>query len=170
MSKEKAPMQKKLTPKQKRFVQEYLIDLNATQAAIRAGYAKNTAKEQGYECLTKPHVKQAIKTAQRGRLQRTQITQDKVLSDLVRLKDIGFGDEPMPEGANLQAADRALEKLGKHVGLFEQVSQQKAQTVTLSMDFGGKSGGQAQGSGGNKGDKQALDKTPKKIEINLDIA
>lgn len=50
----------KLTAKQKRFVQEYLIDLNATQAAIRAGYSKNSARQVGTENLSKPSIKQAI--------------------------------------------------------------------------------------------------------------
>ena len=50
----------KLTAKQRRFVQEYLIDLNATQAAIRAGYSKNSARQVGTENLSKPSIKQAI--------------------------------------------------------------------------------------------------------------
>ena len=49
-----------LTAKQKRFIDEYLLDLNATQAAIRAGYSEKTAKEIGYENLTKPHILTAI--------------------------------------------------------------------------------------------------------------
>ena len=52
-----------MTPKQQRFVEEFLIDLNATQAAIRAGYSENAAKEQGYENLTKPHIAEAIAEA-----------------------------------------------------------------------------------------------------------
>lgn len=50
----------KLTAKQRRFIQEYLIDLNATQAAIRAGYSKNSARQVGTENLSKPSIKQAI--------------------------------------------------------------------------------------------------------------
>ena len=49
-----------LTPKQQRFVEEYLIDLNATQAAIRAGYSEKTAKSVGHENLTKPDLKKYI--------------------------------------------------------------------------------------------------------------
>lgn len=78
-----------LTDKQQRFVEEYLIDLNATQAAIRAGYSEDTAKEIGYENLTKPHIADAIAEAQSLRSQRTQITQDRVLQELAR---IGFSD------------------------------------------------------------------------------
>lgn len=56
-----------LTDKQKRFVEEYLIDLNATQAAIRAGYSKNRASELGYQLLQKTTVQQAIEAAQNKR-------------------------------------------------------------------------------------------------------
>lgn len=52
--------EKKLTPKEKIFISEYLKDFNATQAAIKAGYSKKTAKEQGYEILTKPHIQEAV--------------------------------------------------------------------------------------------------------------
>lgn len=51
---------KTLTDKQRRFVEEYCLDLCATQAAIRAGYSRRSAKEQGYENLTQPHIKAAI--------------------------------------------------------------------------------------------------------------
>jgi phage terminase small subunit len=49
--------QKNMTPKQTRFIDEYLIDLNATQAAIRAGYSKKTARQMGTENLSKPYIK-----------------------------------------------------------------------------------------------------------------
>jgi phage terminase small subunit len=68
-----------LTEKQKRFVAEYLIDLNATQAAIRAGYSPKTAKEIGAQNLTKLNIQNAIEAAQNKREQRTEITQDMVL-------------------------------------------------------------------------------------------
>ena len=79
----------KLTPKQKRFVDEYLIDLNATQAAIRAGYSENTATETGYENLTKPHIKKIIDERMKEREQRTEITQDMVLKGLAQ---VAFSD------------------------------------------------------------------------------
>ena len=68
-----------LTPKQDRFVLEYLIDLNATQAAIRAGYSEETAGSIGHENLTKPEIVAAIAAAQAARAERTEITADKVL-------------------------------------------------------------------------------------------
>ncbi|MBF7694036.1 terminase small subunit [Acinetobacter pollinis] len=78
-----------LTPKQQRFVDEYLIDLNATQAAIRAGYSEKTAKDIGCENLAKPNIKEAIEKAQNKRIARTEITQDMVLQELAK---IGFSN------------------------------------------------------------------------------
>lgn len=77
----------KLSPKQARFVAEYLIDLNATQAAIRAGYSPRTAYAIGAENLTKPDIAAAIMAAQADRAKRVQIDQDRVLLELAR---IGF--------------------------------------------------------------------------------
>lgn len=69
----------KLTPKQQRFVDEYLIDLNATQAAIRAGYSPKTARQIGEQNLSKLDIQQAIEQAKAERSERTKITQDEVL-------------------------------------------------------------------------------------------
>lgn len=71
-----------LTEKQQRFVDEYLVDLNATQAAIRAGYSPNAAAEQGYEHLRKPHIQLAIAEARKAQQERTQITADRVVMEL----------------------------------------------------------------------------------------
>jgi phage terminase small subunit len=71
-----------MTPKQERFVQEYLIDLNATQAAVRAGYSAKTAEQIAYENLRKPEIAAAIQKAQEARAVRTGITQDRVLTEL----------------------------------------------------------------------------------------
>lgn len=78
-----------LTDKQQRFVEEYLIDLNATQAAIRAGYSEDTARQSGYENLTKLYIAEAIAGAKAERSKRTQVTADKVVQELAR---IGFSD------------------------------------------------------------------------------
>ena len=72
-----------LTDKQKAFVQEYLIDLNATQAAIRAGYSKKTAAVVGHENLRKPYIAEAVAEAQAARARRTQIDADYVLETIV---------------------------------------------------------------------------------------
>ena len=67
-------MAKKLTPKQQRFIDEYLVDLNATQAAIRAGYSEKTAPEIGRQNLMKLDIKEAIAKRQQKRAERTEIT------------------------------------------------------------------------------------------------
>ena len=76
---------RKLAPMQSVFVQEYLIDLNATQAAIRAGYSAKTAEQQGYQLLQKPSVQAAIAARQKEREQRTAVTADRVLLEAARL-------------------------------------------------------------------------------------
>jgi len=68
-----------LNDKQKAFVDEYLIDLNATQAAIRAGYSPRTAGQQGFDLLKKPEIQARISERQQDRQKRTEITQDMVL-------------------------------------------------------------------------------------------
>lgn len=75
----------KISPKQQRFVEEYLIDLNATQAAIRAGYSPKTAQEQASRLLSNVMVAEAVRKAQEERSRRTGITQDRVLQELARL-------------------------------------------------------------------------------------
>ena len=82
----------KLTAKQKKFVEEYLIDLNATQAAIRAGYSTESAKEIGCENLTKPNVKAEIDTAIAERSRRTGINQDRVLRELAKIAFVNPND------------------------------------------------------------------------------
>jgi phage terminase small subunit len=74
-----------MTEKEERFCQEYLIDLNATQAAIRAGYSQKTAAEIGYENLRKPHIVDKVSALKQERSKRTQITADKVLKELAKL-------------------------------------------------------------------------------------
>jgi phage terminase small subunit len=76
---------KKLTAKQARFVEEYLIDLNATQAAIRAGYSAKTAHSIGDENLRKPAIQAALQAAMDKRSERTEITQDRVLQEYARI-------------------------------------------------------------------------------------
>lgn len=75
----------RLTEKQKRFVAEYLVDLNATQAAIRAGYSEKTAYSQGQRMLKNVKVQAAIQEAMQKRSKRVEITQDRVLQEYARL-------------------------------------------------------------------------------------
>lgn len=128
-----------LTDKQKRFIEEYLIDLNATQAAIRAGYSKNRASELGYQLLQKTTVQQAIQDAQNKRSERVQITQDDVIRMLLENIEIASGKKAVikteirkSENGELVGDDiaqfvyesssvnKALELLGKHLGMFSQ--------------------------------------------------
>lgn len=78
-----------LTPKQARFVEEYLIDLNAAAAARRAGYSARRSEVIGYENLTKHDVQAAIEVAQRERSVRTGVTADRVIQEIAR---IAFAD------------------------------------------------------------------------------
>ncbi len=78
-----------LSPKQAQFVREYLIDLNATQAAIRSGYSAQTAEVQGSRLLRNVKVAEAVETAMSARSARTEITADRVLTELAK---IGFSD------------------------------------------------------------------------------
>jgi len=74
-----------MTPKQERFVAEYIVDLNATQAAIRAGYSVKTARAIGFENLTKPHISDAVARAQSERLDEMNVEAGVVLRELSRL-------------------------------------------------------------------------------------
>lgn len=107
-----------LTPKQARFVQEYLIDLNATQAAVRAGYSERTANRTGSENLSKPDIQAALQAAMQARQARTEITQDYVIGKLVEIADKVASD---CQDSDLKYSNKikALELLGKHVGAFE---------------------------------------------------
>jgi phage terminase small subunit len=78
-----------LTAKQRAFVNEYIIDLNATQAAERAGYSPKTANEQGARLLANDSVSEAINQALELRAKRTEITADRVLTELAK---IAFAD------------------------------------------------------------------------------
>jgi hypothetical protein len=90
----------KLTPKQARFVQEYLIDLNAAQAAIRAGYSAKTARVIGHENLTRPEIAAAIEKAMAERAERTGLTADWVVDELRKIAFANMADymKPGPEG------------------------------------------------------------------------
>jgi phage terminase small subunit len=74
-----------LNPKQARFVKEYLIDLNATQAAIRAGYSKKTAVVQGSRLLSYAKIKDAVRQGQKRLSEKLEITQEKILSEYAKI-------------------------------------------------------------------------------------
>lgn len=116
-----------LTCKQRRFVQEYLIDLNATQAAIRAGYSEKTARQIAADNLSKVDIQNAVSEAFRARSERVEVTQDYVIGTLVANVERSMQREPVIDReGNLtgeytyqgSVANKALELLGKHLGIF----------------------------------------------------
>ena len=127
-------MNTKLTPKQERFIDEYLVDLNATQAACRAGYSRNSARQIGQENLSKPVIATAIAAAKKERSEAIQIDAQWVLKQAVELhqrcmqqvkpalhpktrKQMTDDDGNALYSFNAAAANRALELIGKHVGI-----------------------------------------------------
>lgn len=139
-----------MTPKQQRFVDEYLIDLNATQAAIRAGYSEKTARQVGAENLSKPDIADAIEAQAQARSQRTKIDADMVLQGILHnIRRCEQGEvvrnsrgEPMmvetPDGEQAVAyrydatnALKGYEMLGRHLRLFtDRHEHEGAETVT----------------------------------------
>lgn len=102
----------KLTAKQQLFVSEYLVDLNATQAAIRAGYSKKTAGSIGDENLKKPAIKAALNKAIKKRADKVNITAEKVLRDLEECRVAARAD------GQYAPAIRASELQGRHLKMF----------------------------------------------------
>ncbi|MGQ5719895.1 terminase small subunit [Pseudochrobactrum asaccharolyticum] len=83
-----------LTPKQERFVSEYLIDLNATQAAIRAGYSERTAGQVGFENLKKPEIEKAITEARNRVAERAEWSAADRLRMLADIAEAAIKDDP----------------------------------------------------------------------------
>lgn len=153
---------KALNPKQQQFVAEYLVDLNATQAAIRAGYSPKTAGVQGFDLLRKPEIAAAIESLRNEHAKNTGLTVERVLTEAMRLaffdirKLTDAEGNPIPinqldddtaaaiQGLELatersrdedgsgtlvrkyKIADKnaALERLFKHLGLFQKDNDQ----------------------------------------------
>lgn len=114
----------KLTDKQERFCAEYMKDLNATQAAIRAGYSEKTATVIGYENLTKPHIQSKIEALKKIRAQENKVDADWVLQ---RWKEIAeadllsfFNDEE--DGFVLKSIKELPKELRKYVTKIKTVS------------------------------------------------
>ena len=139
-----------MTKKQKRFVEEYLIDLNATQAAIRAGYSPETAYSIGQENLKKPEIKIRIDKAMAERSKRTGVNADRVVAELAKIAFVNaedvidaetatvkpdaaredtaaiqsvkvktFGEDGLEREIKMADKIKALELLGKHLGMFK---------------------------------------------------
>lgn len=141
-----------MTAKQKRFCEEYLIDLNATQAAIRAGYSPESAQQIGTENLSKPVIRARIDTEIAERSRRTGVNADRVVQELAKIAFVKATDIIDPNTATVrdsateedkaciaavkfksssgESSDsvereirmcdklKALELLGKHLGMF----------------------------------------------------
>lgn len=124
---------KRLTARQQRFCLEYIQDYNATEAAKRAGYSEKTAKSIGSENLKKPEIKETVLQLQSEQKDRLCISADWVITELVRVyqrcmqqEEVLIWDsearEKVPSGEyvfDAKGALNALDKLGKHLGVFE---------------------------------------------------
>lgn len=142
----------KMTAKQRRFCDEYLIDLNATQAAIRAGYSKKTARKIGQENLTKRDIRQYIDARMAEKESELIADQDEVLryltsvmrgesrSSVVVVESLG---DFMSEARELEKAPdekerlKAAELLGKRYGLYtDRVEQDVDMELNITVDYG----------------------------------
>ncbi len=142
----------KMTAKQMRFCDEYLIDLNATQAAIRAGYSKKTARKIGQENLTKRDIRQYIDARMAEKESELIADQDEVLryltsvmrgesrSSVVVVESLG---DFMSEAREMEKAPdekerlKAAELLGKRYGLYtDRVEQDVDMELNITVDYG----------------------------------
>lgn len=147
-----------LTAKQKVFCEEYQVDMNATQAAIRAGYSERSAYSQGQRLLKNADALAYIGQLQSERSQRTQLTADYVLSGLREVAERCLVAKPVMEWdyANKElvhkrdeegkgvyefdsaGANRAFELMGKHLGIFEKDNGQKNPKSSVKVIVGKK--------------------------------
>ena len=132
-----------LEEKQKMFCKEYLVDFNGTQAAIRAGYSKKTANEQASRLLAKVNVQTYLKQLIEKRNERTKITQDEVIADIIKVKDRCMQNEAVldKEGNETgmykfdsNGANKALDMLMKHTGGYETDNKQKAFNISVNRE------------------------------------
>lgn len=135
----------KLTDKQELFAREYLKDLNATQAAIRAGYSEKTARSVGSENLTKPDIQEYIAQLNQERLSRVQVDADYVLRQAVKLHERCMQEvEPITDrrgeeitdeqgrkiyGFDAKGAAAALKLVGDHINV-QAFKQQTSTEIT----------------------------------------
>jgi phage terminase small subunit len=133
------PLQPLKNPKRERYCQEYVIDLNATQAAIRAGYSENTARQQGQRLLTNGDIQLRIAYLISQRNERTEIDQDWVI---YRLKEVvercmqvipvldREGNSTGEYRFDSSGANKALDCLAKFTGVYEKDNRQKGQVLS----------------------------------------
>ena len=132
----------RLTAKQEAFCEEYMIDMNATQAAIRAGYSEDTARQIGSENLSKPYIADRIVSLRVEQSSRTLVTADYVINGLLEVHKrclqaepvMVRGDEGMEESGEFKfehsGANKSLELLGKHLGIFTDKLDVRATELT----------------------------------------
>ena len=120
-------MNKPLSPKEQRFVEEYLIDSNGAQAAIRAGYARRSAKVTASRLLTKANLKAALATRRAAITESVEISQEMVLEGLLQ-EARAYG-----EGCSHGARVAAWTQLGKHLGMFEKDNTQRSPSLIAQL-------------------------------------
>ncbi|MGN0081141.1 MAG: terminase small subunit [Bacteroides fragilis] len=141
-----------MTSKQKRFCDEYLIDMNATQAAIRAGFSSKTAGSIGREYLQKPQIKEYIAERMNSKNEELIAKQDEVLryltsvmrgkseSEIVVIEGTGFGSSAarrMKKNPDEKERLRAAELLGKRYGIYtEKIDQAVDMDLNVTVDYG----------------------------------
>lgn len=117
--------QRELTERQKRFVEEYLVDFNARQAAKRAGFSEHTAGRQGTRLIATPHVKAEIEKRRQVLQKKTGITQEQVLKELA---EIAFAKDLPLKGSDKM---KALEMLSRHLGLLDNMPADTGGTLSM---------------------------------------
>ena len=132
-----------LNEKQKQFCEEYIIDLNGTQAAIRAGYSKKTANEQAAQLLAKLSIQEYIQKIKDKRSERVKYSQDELMRDILEVKNRCMQANPVldKEGNEVgvwkfdsNGANKALDMLAKHVGFYETDNKQKAFNISVNRE------------------------------------
>lgn len=126
-------MAKDLSVKQRRFCEIYCANgFNATQAAIDAGYSKKTAKEMGYENLTKPHVVKYIEEYKSELSESTKITAEGILERLAI--ESGYnGEHTLPEDSTQSGRIQALKQMSEYTGGFD-ANKQKHEVVQVTHE------------------------------------
>ena len=134
----------KLTPRQARFVEEYLIDLNATQAAIRAGYSEKGATVRGSELLANRNVSEAVAEKRSAQQKRTQITQDMGIEGLLSNINRASEAEAVTDRDGNQigivyqgsVVNKGWELLGKHLGMFTDKMEHSGSITSRVYSYG----------------------------------
>jgi phage terminase small subunit len=114
-----------ITDQQALFVREYLVDLNATQAAIRAGYSPKTADQYGHQLLKKTLVAAAVQAEMDKRSARIELTADYVLNGLREVAERCMERAPVMAGRG-ENAQQAVDEEGRHVWTFDATGANKA--------------------------------------------